>query len=100
MKYQTNKNGEELFRRSVQSLLKEGFNLYYSIFTGKPSSELDRCIGWEKVASEMTYYMMIDRWKHDGINPDLGMYNGKFPIDKLVRALYITATLSILDRSS
>jgi hypothetical protein len=91
IKYQPEKDGKELFRSSVQSLLKEGFNLYCSIFTGEPSSELDRYTGWEKVAREMTDYMMIDRWKHDRINPDLGRYNGKFPVDTLVRALYVAA---------
>ncbi len=99
MKYKPERDGKELFGSSVQGLLKEGFNLYYSIFAGNPSSELDRCMGWEKLAGEMTDYMMIDRWKHDKINPDLGRYNGKFPIETLVRALYITATLSILDRA-
>jgi len=99
MKYQPERDGEELFGSSVQGLMKEGFNLYYSIFTGNQSSELDRCMDWEKLAGEMTDYMMIDRWKHDRINPDLGKYNGKFPIDTLVKALYITATLSILNRA-
>jgi hypothetical protein len=99
IKCQPERDGKELFRSSVQGLLKEGFNLYYSIFTGNPSSELDRCMGWEKVAGEMTDYMMIDRWKHDRINPDLGRYNGKFPINTLVRALYITATLSISNKA-
>ena len=99
MKYQSEREGKELFGGSVQRLLKEGFNLYYSIFTGNPSSELDRCMDWEQLAGEMTDYMMIDRWKHDRINPDLGKYNGKFPIDALIKALYITATLSILNRA-
>jgi hypothetical protein len=100
IKCQPERDGKKLFGSSVQSLLKEGFNLYYSIFTGNPSSELDRCVDWEKVAGEMTDYMMIDRWKHDRINPDLGRYNGKFPINTLVRALYITATHSILNKTT
>jgi len=92
-------NGKELFRSFVRGLLKEGLNLYYSIFAGNPSSELDLCMDWEKVAGEMTDHMMTDKWKHDRINPDLGKYNGRFPIDTLVRALYITATLAILNRA-
>ncbi len=100
IKYQSEKDSKELFQNAVQSLLREGFNLYYSIFTGRSSSELDRYIDWEEVAAEMTDYMMIDRWMHDGINPDLGEYNGKFPIDTLVRALYITTTVSILNKAN
>ena len=98
IKCQPERDGKELFESSVKGLLKEGFDLYYSIFTGNPSSEFDRCMDWEKVAGEMTDHMMTDRWKHDKINPDLGRYNGRFPINTLVRALYITATLSILNK--
>ena len=100
IKCQPERDGKELFETSVKVLLKEGFDLYYSIFTGNPSTEFNCCMDWNKVASEMTDYMMTDKWKHDKINPDLGKYNGKFPINTLVRALYITATLSILNKAS
>lgn len=33
-------------------------------------------------------------WSQDGIRSDLGPYNGPFPIDELVRALYITTTMT------
>lgn len=85
-----------LFQNHIQSLLQISFNLYYSSFTGTPSLELDRCLDWGRIADEMTRYMMTDNWMHDKINPDLGRYNGKLPIELLVRAIYITATLAIL----
>ncbi len=93
-------DGKVLFQNYIRILLQKSFNLYYSIFAGTSSLELDRCVDWGGIADEMTVYMMTDKWMHDKINPDLGKYNGKLPIEILVRAIYITATLSILSMGS
>ncbi len=93
-------DGKDLFQNYIRILLQNSFNMYYSVFAGTSSSELDRCVDWERLADEMTKYMMTDKWMHDKINPDLGKYNGKLPIEILVRAIYITTTLSILAMGS
>ncbi|MBC8412803.1 hypothetical protein H8E50_03920 [bacterium] len=93
-------DGKALFQKYIRILLQKSFNLYYLNFAGTSSSELDRCIDWGAAADEMTVYMMTDKWMHDKINPDLGKYNGKLPIELLVRAIYIITTLSILSKAS
>lgn len=74
-------------------LLRDGFNAYYSILA-QGESVLDECIDWDSLANRMIEVMGQDEWKDDGVNPDLGPLNGPFPIQELIRAVYLTSTLA------
>lgn len=76
-----------------KALLRDGFNTYYSIIT-QGESVLDECIDWESLANRMIEVMGRDEWKHDGVNPDLGPFNGPFPIQELIRAIYLASSLA------
>ncbi|MBL7073447.1 MAG: hypothetical protein ISS33_06740 [Candidatus Omnitrophica bacterium] len=96
--YYRNRSGFLGMERKFKTLLKDGFNSYYKEFTGR-ESPLDSLINWEDLTLEMITYMKKDRWKEDGTNPDLGPFNGPFPMQKLIRAIYLTSTLSVLELS-
>jgi len=87
-------------RQDFINILKEGFEGYYTSANASVSGRwnmLSRRVNWDNVLGSLYDEMMSNRWEHNGVDPDLGPYNGPFPNQEFISVIHQAVTLLALD---
>ena len=90
-------------RKRFTAFVKGTFYDFYRQYTGTdPKDMLDAVIDWEHLSSRLMYELgtvIRQDLAPPYVHYDLGVDHGAFPCPELIRALYITVTFAMIEKS-